>query len=91
MKVVATPTAVDVVRAAGGRLYVWRTPRTRGCNGMRFLRTAPEPPPGIEFTRLPCDQFELHFGDAAVLPARLEVEARRGRVEAYWDGCAWVI
>jgi hypothetical protein len=38
--------------------------------------------------------FELLVpGDLARLPDTLEIEARRFplRVEAYWDGCAWIV
>lgn len=91
MKVVATPEAVALVRERGGRLYVWRTPRTRCCAGMTFLRAAEKRPRGIEFRRYPFDPFELHLAGMANPPAALELGVHRNRVKAYWNGCAWVI
>jgi hypothetical protein len=39
------------------------------------------------------DGFELHVPADLRLPAELHLEARRfpRRVEAYWNGCAWVV
>ena len=58
---------------------------------MTFLRAAESRPRGIGFTRMPYDPFEVHLADVAVLPAKLEIETRGNRIEAYWDGCAWVV
>jgi hypothetical protein len=58
---------------------------------MAFLKTAPDPPRGIDFARMPFEPFELHLADVAVLPSTLEIGTRGKRVEAYWDGCAWVV
>ena len=91
MEVTATPEAVALVRERGGRLYVWRTPRARCCSGMTFLKTAGKRPRGIEFKRYPFEPFELHLAHMAAPPAVLGLDARGKRVEAYWDGCAWVI
>ena len=90
MKVVASPRAVELVQERGGSLYVWRTSPGRCCSGTTFLRTSDKPPRGIEFTRTAFEPFELHLAPG-VRPDTLELEARRKRVEAYWNGCAWVV
>ena len=93
MRVTATPEAADLVRERGGRLYVW--PRTgRCCRSVTWLETATEPEGGRAFRLAYADDFELyvprHLGR---LPDELEVDVRgrrRRRIEAYWNGCAWV-
>ena len=58
------------------------------------LATASEPPQGKDFQRVEAAGFELflptHLGR---LPDELHIEMRRfpRRVEAYWDGCIWVV
>lgn len=93
MRVVASPEAVGLVRERGGRLYVW-THKQRCCRGVTRLLASTEPEPGREFRRVPAEELELYVpAGLGRLPEELVVEARglrRRRVEAYWDGCAWV-
>ena len=91
MRVVASDRAVELVRERGGRLYVWRTPRTPGCEGMAFLRASEHQPDEVEFDRVPFEPFELHLGRMNAPPSELQLDARGDRVEAYPEGSAWEI
>ena len=95
MRLVAPDSAVDFIQEHGGRLYIW-TRRNRCCGGgFSTLGAATEAPLKIEFRR--ADQqagLELYVPAAlGRLPDELHVEGRRfpRRVEAYWNGCAWVV
>jgi hypothetical protein len=94
MRLVAPPDALTFVRANGGRLFVW-TESTRCCSGLTTrLKASTEPDPGREFRSVPSDQLDVFFPERlARLPQELHLELkgrRRRRLEAYWDGCAWV-
>jgi hypothetical protein len=92
VRVVASPEALGFVSERGGRLFVW-TRTQRCCHGVTRLEAATEPPPQRRFRRVPADGLELYLpAGLDRLPDELVVEARgrRRRVEAYWDGCAWV-
>jgi hypothetical protein len=58
---------------------------------MAFLRASDSPPVGIEFDRVPFGPFELHLGPLSDPPAELHLDAHGDRVEAFPDGCAWVV
>ena len=95
MQLVASPDAVDYVRQRGGRLFV-RTRSKRCCSGaVSWLETSTEPAEGREFRRIPTEGFELYLSRGLRrLPEELHVEVRRfprRHVEAYWNGCAWVV
>lgn len=94
MRLVASDDAVDLVRARGGRLYVW-VQRSRCCSGLQTLSTSSEAPAGVEFRQVDdTDRFDLFLpAGLARLPDELHVELHRfpRRVAAYWDGCAWVV
>ena len=93
VRVVASESAVQLIEERGGRLYVWPK-RGRCCGGVTTLATATSPPPRTEFRRVDDAGFELYLPSAlARVPDELHVEQRRfpRRVEAYWNGCAWVV
>jgi hypothetical protein len=95
MRLVAPDSAVDFVQDHGGRLYIWMK-RNRCCGGgFSTLGAATEAPSKIEFRRADEDAgFELYVPAAlGRLPDELHVEVRRfpRRVEAYWNGCAWIL
>jgi hypothetical protein len=95
MEVLVSEAARDLVREGGGKLYVW-VRKSRCCSGgVRTLASDLVAPRGIEFRSVDDSRdFELfvprHLGR---LPDELHIEIRRfrRRVEAYWNGCAWVI
>jgi len=96
MKLEATPEATELIRARGGRLWVWASPRAC-CGGTRFIEASPSPPSGLEgFIQLPADGFDLFVRPVGsrVLPDELNVDLhgiRHRRVRASWNGCAYLV
>jgi len=94
MRVVVSESAGELIQARGGRLYVWLK-RAQCCRGVTTLTTASEPPAEKTFRRVESrESFELYVPTGLVrLPdeLHLDVGRRRRRVEAYWDGCVWVV
>ena len=95
MKVGASREALDFIREHGGRLYVWAD-RRACCGGTRFIRSSTEPPGKPEgFALFDLDGVELYLKAAAGrLPDELGVDVRgrrRPRVQASWNGCAYVV
>jgi hypothetical protein len=95
VRVVASPEAVDLVRERGGRLYVW-TKSSRCCSRrLTWLEASTEPGERRAFRRVERAPIELYVPSGlSRLPEELVIEARgrrRRHLEAYWDGCAWVI
>ncbi|MDQ2911199.1 MAG: hypothetical protein M3R39_09325 [Actinomycetota bacterium] len=94
MELALSEDAARFLQDRGGRLYVW--PRvSRCCHGVTFLKASTEPPGEQEFRHVVTGGLDV-FMPARLprLPDELHVELRRfprRRVEAYWDGCAWVI
>jgi len=94
MRVVISTPASDLIEESGGRLYVWSR-RGRCCGAVTTLATSYEPPRRRQFTRVETTEpFELYL-EARLpgLPDELHVDLHRfpRRVEAYWNGCAWVV
>ena len=94
VRVVASEPAVDLVQEHGGRLYIWLR-RGRCCGNTTTLAAATEAPAGKQFRRVEADTtFELYLPvGLSRVPDELHLDTRRyrRRVEAYWNGCAWVI
>lgn len=90
----ASDPAVELIRERGGRLYVWLT-RGGCCRSVTTLASSPSPPAGKAFRRVEeTAGFELYLPASLTrVPDELHLELRRfpRRVEAYWDGCAWVV
>jgi hypothetical protein len=93
MRVVVTEQAGELIASAGGRLYVWI--RRGRCCGNATLRASTTAPRGRQFRRTASNTtFELFLPSGlSRLPEELQIDARRfpTRVEAYWDGCAWIV
>jgi hypothetical protein len=94
VRIVASPDAIELASERGGRLYVWTRAR-RCCHGAQtWLEVAHERPRGTDFERVAEGEVEVYFPAAlGRRPDELHLEVhglRRKRVEAYWDGCAWV-
>jgi hypothetical protein len=94
VRVVASPEAVEFIRARGGRLWVW--PRHPVRPGLVTLEAATERPHGeLAFVATPQESsFELFF-DARGWgePDFLEIDLRgrrRQRVVAFWNGLAYL-
>jgi hypothetical protein len=94
MKLVVSDEAAQLIEERGGRLYVW-VKKGRCCGAVRTLATSSEAPPRQEFRRIDADKrIELMIpARLDPLPDELHLEARRfpRRIEAYWNGCVWVV
>ena len=93
MRTVASDRALELIEEQGGRLYVWLK-RARCCGSLTTLAAAAVPPAGREFRLVGGGDFELYLpADIRRLPEELHIDVARFRrgVEAYWNGCAWVI
>jgi hypothetical protein len=93
VRVIATDDARRLISERGGRLFV-SVRKARCCRGTLTLAAATTVRNTEGFRSLGQEAgFELLVPrDLARLPDRLEIEAHRFplRVEAYWDGCAWI-
>jgi hypothetical protein len=94
MRVIASESASELIEAEGGRLYVWLK-RAHCCGSATTLATATGPPPEKTFRQVDSGgAFELYVPLGLTrLPdeLHLDVARRPRRVEAYWDGCVWVV
>ena len=93
MRLVAEPEAVEFLRARGGRVFLTMT---RGCcNGVRSLDTATKPRGSRRYERVLSEgELDVYAPEGMRLPDDLELRLRRfprRRIEAYWNGCAWVL
>ena len=96
MKVLGSPGVDELVRARGGRLFVWTDPRRCCSGGDTYLKTDTQAEPGRSFRRVEGpDGFELYFDPGRMDPPdelHLDVRGfRRKRVEAYWNGCVFAL
>ena len=93
VRLVISEGVADLIAERGGRLYVWPN-KARCCGGLITLVTSTTEPKG-EFRRVATsDRFELLVpAELQPLPEELHLDVRRypRGVEAYWNGCAWVI
>jgi hypothetical protein len=92
MRILATPEARALIQARGGLLFVWAAGAIRG---VRVLRTSTEPPPdALGWRRVETGGFLVFLPPWMRLPRELHIEARgrlRRRIDAFWNGCAFVI
>jgi hypothetical protein len=94
MEIRATPDAKKLIRARGGMLFVWIE---AGMRGAKFLRTSTEPPEDA----LDWERVETGKGFLVFMPRRMRkpkwlyLEVRgfltRLRINALWNGCAFVL
>ncbi len=93
MRVVASEAAAELIEEKGGRLYVWPK-KAHCCGGLTTLATSTTAPPR-QFRQVAANErFALLFPAGLTrMPDELHLEVRKHprRVEAYWNGCAWVI
>jgi hypothetical protein len=93
MEIQATPDAKKLIRARGGLLFVWIE---AGMRGLRFLRTSTEPPPdALDWERCETKDFVVFMPPRMRKPRTLELEVRgfltKLRINALWNGCAFVL
>ena len=94
MEIEATADALKLIRARGGMLFVWIE---AGMRGLRFLRTSTEPPPdALDWERNETEEGFLIFTPPKMrMPLTLGLEVRgfltKLRINALWNGCAFVV
>jgi hypothetical protein len=93
MEIQATPDAKKLIRARGGLLFVWIE---AGMRGLRFLRTSTEPPlDALDWERCETKDFVVFTPPRMRKPRMLELEVRgfltKLRINALWNGCAFVL
>lgn len=96
MEVLTTAEARSHIRERGGSLFVWATSSGRVARcATRFLRTSTEPPPdAFEWRRVETKGFIVFLSPGLRVPRELHLELRgrfQRRVEAFWEGCAFVM
>jgi len=90
-----TPEAGAFVQSHGGRLYVWAS-GAACCGGTRFIEASTDAPRDVaSFVPVDASGIEVLVRPAnAQLPDELRVDLRgwrRPRVEASWNGCAYLV
>jgi len=95
MRILATPEARTFIRERGGLLFV-RPVRHGGFRAiLTTLRASTEPPAdALDYQRFETKGFLLFLPPRIKPPFELHVEVRgrlRRRVEAFWNGCAFVL
>ena len=94
MEIEATSDALKLIRARGGMLFVWIE---AGMRGLRFLRTSTEPPEdALNWERTETEEGLLVFTPPKMRkPRTLGLEVRgfltKLRIDALWNGCAFVV
>jgi hypothetical protein len=93
MEIQATSDAKKLIRARGGMLFVWIE---AGMRGLRFLRTSTEPPEdALDWERFETKDFVVFTPPRMRTPKMLGLEVRgfltKLRINALWNGCAFVV
>jgi hypothetical protein len=90
-----TPEVRSYVRERGGLLFVRARRFGSVLGGLTLLETSTEPPPdALEWRRIVVRDMLVFVPRAMRLPDRLQLRLRgrlRRRVEALWNGCAYVV
>jgi len=95
MEVEVTPRAAAFIQEHGGRLYVWAS-GAACCGGTRFIEASTDAPQdAARFVPVDTPGIEVLVRPAVgQLPDELRVDLkgwRRPRVEASWNGCAYLV
>lgn len=91
-----SPEARSFIREHGGLLFVWVKARRGMVRGaLSMLKTSTEPPANaLDWQRVETKGFVLFLPPGLRKPGELHLEVRgwsRRRIEAFWEGCAFVI
>jgi hypothetical protein len=93
MNVIASKAAAELISAEGGRLFVsLRRGRCCGATITLIARTSTANQDSF-VAAASVDGFELFLPrNLGRVPTEIHVELRRrsNRIEAFWNGCAWV-
>jgi hypothetical protein len=94
VQIVVSDAARTLIEERGGRLFV-RVNTARCCGRLQTLEAKSEVENAADYRSAVADDgFEVFVPrNLARLPEELHLEARRfpRRIEAYWDGCAWIV
>ncbi len=91
MRLVAEQRTLHHLAEQGGDLYLW--PRgIRCCSGRSYVLEAATRPSEREFVRVHEEgAISVWATPGLVEPAEVHLELdRRGRLQAYWNGQAWI-
>ena len=96
MRVVATDDVRSHIGAHGGMLFVWVKEHRPMRGALRLLRTSTEPPQdALDWQRVEVKGFLVFLPPGLRPPSELHLVVRgfirRRRVEAFWEGCAFVM
>ena len=96
MRVMTSPEARSYIRDHGGLLFVWIKARRGMVRGaLQMLKTSTEPPANaLDWQRIETKGFVLFLPPGLRRPSELHLEVRgwsRRRIDAFWEGCAFVI
>jgi hypothetical protein len=91
MLLIATPEAVEYIRAHGGALFIWAVTMAYGYDSVFALEASTESPgAGRTFRRIRSQGVDLLLDTGGrELPDELHVQMRgrrRRRIRAYWNG-----
>jgi len=93
VEIVASAEVREFIAARGGRLFVWISVHRGVCCCLVLLETATELPDSrdLYFRRICVEGFDLYLeARQRIWPKTLELAVRRRRIEAYWNGLAWI-
>jgi len=96
MRVTATAEAAEFIHARGGQLFVWPAEHRSARLTLAFLQASVDPPArALDFRRVEAGDFLLFLHPAlTTFPEELLVVLRgrrHPRIEAYWDGLAYIV
>jgi hypothetical protein len=93
VEIVAPDEVREFVAARGGRLYVWiSVHRGVRCTLCLLETSLRHPSKGdLSFRRIRAPGFDLYLeATQRIWPNRMEFALHRRRVDAYWNGLAWI-
>jgi len=95
MRIDATPEARSMIREHGGLLFLHLTPVASIRGAMRRLVASFDPPPdALDYQRFETRGFLVFLPPGIRPPREVQVRVRgrvRRRVEAFWNGLAFVL
>jgi hypothetical protein len=94
MKVLATAEVRSLISDRGGMLFVWVKAHRPIRGALRLLLTSTEPPENaLEWQRIETKGFLVFLPPGMRLPKELHLVVKgllKRRVEAFWEGCAFI-
>ena len=94
VEIVAPDEVRDFIAAHGGRLYVWISVHRGVPCTLCLLETSLDPPVkgDLYFRRIRTRGFDLYLESTQrIWPKTMEFALGRRRVDAYWNGLAYIV